>query len=158
MVYQLLISRAGARAYDERVSDDSIVLTQLLRDRLPMAFADMPVLVAYLFGSHARGTSTPLSDVDLAVHLGQQPSLDLVLGLARRVQDTTGVEADLTMLDEAPLRLVHRVLRDGVVVYSADEPARVRFETTMRPICADFEIFAEPLDRLLLRLTAQGRR
>lgn len=49
------------------------VLTQL-RAAAPDAFAGQPVAFAYLFGSHAAGTATARSDVDVAVHL--EPGTD----------------------------------------------------------------------------------
>lgn len=114
---------------------------------------------SYLFGSHARGGAGTRSDVDVAVHLGDAPSdLDLRLDLVRRISLHTGVETDLVVLDEAPLRLVERVLRDGRLLYSADEAARVGYEATMRRVCADFAIHADRLDRLLLDATARGHR
>ena len=47
-----------------RQMDD--VLTRL-RSAAPSVFADLPVEVAYLFGSHARGEASQLSDVDVAL-------------------------------------------------------------------------------------------
>ena len=62
------------------------------------------------------------------------------------------------MLDEAPWRLVEQVLKDGRLIHSVDEPARVAYESTMRRVCADFAIHADRLDRALIEATAQGRR
>jgi hypothetical protein len=44
------------------------------------------------------------------------------------------------------------------VLYSADEVARVRYETTMRPLTFDFEHHARALDRELLAAHAERRR
>ncbi len=38
------------------------------------ALFDLPVNAAYLFGSHARGTAGPLSDIDIAIDTQQATS------------------------------------------------------------------------------------
>lgn len=135
------------------------VVYDRLRTGASGAFDGTPVRFAYLFGSQARGDAGPGSDVDVAVHLGAAPAtLDLRLDLLRRIARHTGVEADLVVLDDAPLRLVERVLREGRLLYSTDEPARVDYEATMRRVCTDFALHADLLDRALIDATAQGRR
>lgn len=122
-------------------------------------FAGTPVRFAYLFGSRATGTAGPGSDSDVAVHLGGEPGgLTLILGLGRRLERLTRTRTDVVVLDDAPLRLVERVLREGRVVYCVDDPLRVTYEATMRRVCADFAIHADRLDRALIRATAEGRR
>lgn len=130
-----------------------------LRVGAPAVFRGTPVRFAYLFGSQARGDAGPRSDVDVAVHLGGAPAgLDLRLDLMRRISLCTGVESEIVVLDEATLRLVERVLREGRLLHSVDESARVAYEATMRPVCADFAIHADRLDRALIDATAQGHR
>lgn len=130
-----------------------------LRAGAPAAFRGTPVRFAYLFGSQARGDAGAGSDVDVAIHLGGAPAdLDTRLDLLRRLARATGVEADIVVLDDAPWRLVERVLRDGRSIHSVDEPARVAYESTMRRVCADFAIHADRLDRALIAATARGRR
>ncbi len=142
----------GSNFYDRLVYER-------LRAGASEAFAGTPVQFAYLFGSQARGRAGPASDVDLAVHLGGTPaSLALHLELVRRVHAATGIETEIVVLDEAPLRLIERVLRDGRLIFSADEPVRVCYESTMRRVCADFAIHADPLDNALIRATSSGAR
>jgi len=43
-----------------------------------------------------------------------------------------GKPVDLVILNRAPLDLIHRVLRDGVLVYESDSPSRIRFEVQAR--------------------------
>lgn len=68
-------------------------------------------------------------DADLVSRLG--------FGAARAFADT-------------PPPLVGRVLQRRVVIYSRDEPARVRFESRRLRGFLDFQIRAEPLDRAVL--------
>lgn len=58
------------------------------------------VRFAMLFGSRARGTDEPESDVDLLVVLRDQ-SLDRVVDLTEKLTKAVGLQVDLTRLDDA---------------------------------------------------------
>lgn len=129
--------------------------------RAAACFASYEVVFAYLFGSHARGDPRPTSDVDVAVRhpTAEAASVDVRVGLAADLAAATGLaRVEVVVLDERRLPLLCRVLRERVVVYSADEVARVRFESRQRRICADFMRRAARLDRELLAGHAEGRR
>ena len=106
---------------------------QLARDRahteiVTAVQAEPAVLAAYLFGSVARGTASPLSDLDVALLL-REPSGAEVVGrvtdaLCRRLR-TDGV--DVVSLREAPVPLRYRVVREGTLVFCRDLAARERF-------------------------------
>ena len=135
-----------------------------LRETASRVLADAPVLFAYLFGSHARGTAAPDSDVDVAVLLEDSvpPAsyLDLSLRLAGELERAARVgplEA-LVVLNEAPLPLAGRVVREGEVLYSRDEPRRVRYESRVFREFTDFDLQARRLDEEFLRAHAEGRR
>lgn len=130
-----------------------------LRSGLPQAFTDTGVVAAYLFGSVARAEATKRSDIDLGIVLGSVgPDQRRLLDLMRRVHLATGLEVDLVLLDGSRLRLLRRILRDGVLVYVGDESARVEFESQMRKLSQDFAIHADRLDREMLAATAAGAR
>ena len=102
------------------------------------AFANKPVHFAYLFGSPVSGRPRPDSDVDIAIWLNPDTPRDhrreLSLQLADVMERASGegpIEA-LLVLNDAPLVLAGRVLSDCVVIYSADESARVRYEMRTR--------------------------
>ncbi len=59
-------------------------------------------------------------------------------------------EVDVTLLDEAPLPLRGRILRQRQVLYSADEPLRVRWESLTGRMYADSRIKLDLLDHDLL--------
>lgn len=99
-------------------------LSQALANRLS---AEPDVAVAYLFGSHARGTAGTLSDVDVAVLLADGGLPQRHLELIDAVADVVGSErADVVVLNDAPVALAYRVLRDGRPLVVNDEQARVR--------------------------------
>ncbi len=64
----------------------------------------------------------------------------------------------MVLLDEAPLPLRGRVLRQRQVLYSADEPLRVSWESLTGRMFADSRLKLGELDRELLAQIATGRR
>jgi predicted nucleotidyltransferase len=92
------------------------------------------VALAYLYGSQARGDAGPLSDVDVAVLFQPEVSpaerSDRVLHLIGEFM-TIFKRTDVFVADLAsasPL-LRHRVYRDGILLYCADDRLRVKFMT-----------------------------
>jgi predicted nucleotidyltransferase len=93
------------------------------------------IACVYVFGSRARGYFDTKSDLDIAVLFEQTPSetLDgLGLELAAELEEEVKLPVDLVVLNRASPDLVHRILRDGVLAYEANRPARVRFEVRAR--------------------------
>lgn len=93
------------------------------------------LVCAYLFGSEARGEAGAESDVDLAVLFTKEPppSLDgLGLDIAADLEHALGRNVDLVVLNRASPDLVHRVLRDGILIHEKDHAERVRFEVKSR--------------------------
>ena len=101
--------------------------THDLTERLRHLLADAPgVLAAYLYGSHARGRAGPLSDVDVALLLDTTNDEDRRLELTAAIAHAVApARADVVILNDAPLPLAYRVLRDGTVLVSRDDQARV---------------------------------
>jgi predicted nucleotidyltransferase len=93
------------------------------------------VAALYLFGSQARGSARPTSDVDIGALFAVAPprTLDGVPSdLADDLIDWFGRPVDLVVLNDAPSDLVHRVLRDGQLLVERDRAARVAFEVRKR--------------------------
>jgi predicted nucleotidyltransferase len=99
-------------------------------------FRNKPGVVAvYLFGSIAKGTARPDSDVDIGVLYEVTPAATLL-------EQPFGVEADLAehfarpvqvvAMNRAPADLVHRILRDGLLVLDQDKSRRIAFEVRSR--------------------------
>ena len=97
--------------------------------------AEPAIVAAWLFGSTARGTERPESDVDIAI-LTSRPAdhtmADLWLDLQADLSQLAGRELDLVVVDDAPADLTHRVMRDGVILIDRDRAARIRFEVAAR--------------------------
>ena len=108
-----------------------------LRDILQ---AELPKLVpglaaAYLFGSVARGEAKPSSDVDvglLYVHAPASTLAEQPLFAAAELESLLGRPVDLVVMNSAPVDLVHRILRDGVLLLQPDPSSRIAFEVRAR--------------------------
>lgn len=114
----------GAPDERRRQPGDEPEVAARIRARLE---AEPDVLVAYLFGSEARGTAGRRSDVDVAVLLREDADvarrhLELIAAAGEAIG---GRDADVVVLNEAPAALGYRVLRDGHLLLSRDERARV---------------------------------
>jgi predicted nucleotidyltransferase len=113
----------------------SLLLSQL-REQMPAILADEPVQLAYLYGSSVSERTTPFSDVDVALVVGTmlQPlvRLELILRVRLALADCCGIDADVRVIDDAPLVFRGRVVTDGVPIFARSEDLRVAFETQTR--------------------------
>lgn len=85
------------------------------------------VVLAYLFGSTAKGREHAFSDVDVAILL-KDPSLDKVMRAHSLLTKLLGDKVDTLLLNFAPPIVKYRVVKDGLRVLARDEGARVSFE------------------------------
>lgn len=118
------------------------------------------VVAVILFGSLARGEARSGSDVDLGVLFSHERSKETI-NLSKLTTDVMNVlnrkDVDVVNLNRAPPLLMHRVVRDGHVLYCADNRtlgeftirALQRYEDT-RPLR---RLQAERLDRQLAAST-----
>ncbi|MEQ1913177.1 MAG: nucleotidyltransferase domain-containing protein [Vicinamibacterales bacterium] len=93
------------------------------------------VRAVYLFGSTARGTAKTGSDVDVAVLFDPPPFRRLNsprFAIEGELERALGVPVDLVVLNDAPVDLRIRVLRDGRLLVDRDPSARIAFEVRTR--------------------------
>jgi predicted nucleotidyltransferase len=103
--------------------------------RAGFASADPSIVCAYLFGSVARGEQGSSSDVDVAVLFDAPPPATLLGPVSRlqgELENALARDIDLVVLNHAAPDLIHRVLRDGVLVSERDANRRVQFEVKAR--------------------------
>lgn len=108
----------------------------MIQERLKKQFGTEPDLVAvYLFGSLARGDDHSRSDADVGVLFAHDPPRTLAglhLDLEADLQKSVDRRVQLVILNRAPVDLIHRVLRDGLLLIDRDPSARIRFEVKSR--------------------------
>lgn len=93
------------------------------------------IAAAYLFGSTARGEAGPKSDVDVGLLYETAPAPTLSsqpLLAAAELESQLGRRVDLVVLNTAPVDLVHRVLRDGLLLLQPSPSRRIAFEVRAR--------------------------
>ncbi len=105
--------------------------------RLREFFSTRPcgLVAAYLFGSVGRGTPGPQSDIDVAIlYLASPPAkLDSpALTLEGDLERLLGRPVQVVVLNSAPVDLIHRVLRDGRLLFESSRSARIAFEVKAR--------------------------
>jgi predicted nucleotidyltransferase len=97
--------------------------------------ADARIAAAWLFGSQARGTAREDSDVDVAVLYSDPPAWSSPGGpfdLEGDLEKLTHKAVQVVVMNTAPVDLVHRVLRDGILLADRDRSRRIRFEVRAR--------------------------
>lgn len=111
---------------------------QELTEKLASFFSrhDRGLAAVYLFGSFARGTQRADSDVDVGLLFADGAPSPGLAGPRSRIEGeleaVLGRPVQAVTLNTAPPDLVHRVLRDGRLVYERDPSRRIRFEVGMR--------------------------
>lgn len=104
------------------------------------------VVLAYLFGSVARGGAGPLSDVDIGVLLpgcpGRSEAFAAYCDLAADIPSIAGRPVDVVVLNHAPPTLRFAVIDEGCAFLNDDDDLRVTFEV---------RVIAEYLDTEHLR-------
>ncbi len=82
------------------------------------------VIAMYLFGSHAKGEATPLSDIDIAVIL-ENPTSEIEADIGT----LSSPETDIVLFHRLPLHIKFEVFRHGREIFVRDEEklAEIRF-------------------------------
>ncbi|MEM2915266.1 MAG: nucleotidyltransferase domain-containing protein, partial [Candidatus Bathyarchaeia archaeon] len=89
---------------------------EIVRRVIRVLERDENVLLAYLFGSTARGTAQPISDIDIAVLLKDnsfEKQADILWRIAK-ASHMSEDRIDLVDLSRADLHLKYNILREGI--------------------------------------------
>ena len=91
-----------------------------LRGLIVRAERDPDVLAVILFGSQARGTAGPESDVDVCLVLEAGAPARLEMS-HKRLDYVAGSDLDIKIFQQLPLYIRSRVLKEGRVLSVRDE-------------------------------------
>lgn len=146
---------------EQRQRESDRILARL-REVAPPILERYPVEAAYVYGSVARGTVTPFSDVDIALLLTSSLSpyeqFDLELSIQGEIEaagDFTSV--DVRAINQAPLPVKGRVIQNGALIFERDRARRIAFEVATRKLYFDFAPAARRLrDAFLQRIHKEG--
>ena len=134
--------------------DESATRASSLIDVLHDFFAQREgVDLAILFGSRAKGQSSPGSDVDLAVR-GHKVDR---LALAADLETTIERSVDIADIDGAGYPLLKALVRDGVLVHEGSSGSYGRFLShAVSQLDLDRDGYERMRDGYLHRLAARG--
>jgi uncharacterized protein len=123
---------------------DTETLVGNLAELLAARAEEEGIAAAWLFGSVARGTTRPDSDVDIGILYQEDPPQTLagiakVHNLEEELIEVTDLPIQVVNLNLAPVDLVIRVLRDGKLLVGHDSLQRVDFEVRSRNEFWDLE-------------------
>jgi len=120
---------------------DAIAIESSLRDLLASRAEGDSIAAAYLFGSMARRTARPSSDVDVGVLYSADPPKTLagMFDLEGAIEAALGRPVQVVVLNYAPLDLIVRILRDGKLLIDRDRARRIQFEVRSRNEYWDLE-------------------
>lgn len=111
------------------------------------------VELGIVFGSTARGSTTPRSDVDVAVLGGNADTLGISAALSREL----GRDVQVVRLEDAGIPLLESIIEDGLMAF---ERTRGTFATWRSRTLMDLEIdrpwFARQRDAWLKRVAERG--
>ncbi|ULA63834.1 MAG: Nucleotidyltransferase domain-containing protein [Nitrospira sp.] len=114
----------------------------------------VPELIAlYRFGSQAKGTARPDSDIDLAVLAHRPIPRVRLFELAQDLAVQLHRDVDLIDLRAASTVMRMQVLSTGICLEASDEPARRTFEMYAY---SDYARLNEERREIVKRITAHG--
>lgn len=109
--------------------------------------------LAILFGSRARGTANPSSDLDLAV---DAPS-ELLGALGAALSSRLGLEVDITSVQQASIPLLEALIVDGEAAYEARPGAYALWRSrTLAQLETDRPWYHRQRDAWIARVAEQG--
>jgi len=124
------------------------MITRERKEKLNKILKENQVVLAYLFGSAAKGKIGPLSDIDIAVlfsdKVKKEDYFDRRLKLALEIDRVLGIyRTEIVCLNEAPPLLKHRVVFQGVLIFALDSKLKRTFELRVLQEYEDFNYYLE---------------
>ncbi|MDD4471633.1 MAG: nucleotidyltransferase domain-containing protein [Methanoculleus sp.] len=109
--------------------------------------------MGYVFGSFCR---EDFGDVDVAVLVAGEPAPYQAMRFARRVERELErgfcyrFEADVKVLNTAPISFQHEVIKSGRLAFSRDRERGIRYEAGVLSLYLDYADTLDWFDRVLL--------
>ena len=129
-------------------------------DRIPELIEqiekDTAVVALYSFGSLATGNLKPLSDLDFGIlissKLGKQKRFDKHLDLIGKFNKVLRTdEVDLVMMNDAPMRFSHNIIKSGKLLYCSSKTELTDFIEKTIKLYLDFRFFRDAFDDTFLK-------
>ena len=108
------------------------------------------VIVAYLYGSVAKGYAGRGSDIDVGLLLRKDFKAGALYParIAREIKEKCHLsqDVDVRILNDGSQRFLHQVITEGRIILLRDEGERVKFETSVIDRYIDFKPFYKQYD------------
>jgi len=120
------------------------------------------ILLAYLFGSAARGEMTSLSDIDIGIlfnsGINAMRRYDLKLEIMGEISSACGInKIDIIDMEKGSTLLNYNIIKHAKILKSEDENMRVHFETSLLSKYLDEKYYLQRhTDQLLKRIASRG--
>lgn len=121
-------------------------------------FRKLGVDIVYLFGSHARGNVTPMSDVDIGIvfHDPEQYRDHTLKAYNELYHVFTDLfpavkQIDIVFLQLTPMALQFASVRDGKILFERDRKDELQYRERVFKAHADFQYFYSILQNAVLQ-------
>jgi predicted nucleotidyltransferase len=117
---------------------------------------DADVVALYSFGSLAAGDLKPLSDLDFGIlisrKLDKQKRFEKHLDLTGKFNEVLRTdEVDLVMMNDAPMRFSHNIIKSGKLLYCSSKTELTDFIEKTIKLYLDFRFFRDAFDDTFLK-------
>lgn len=108
------------------------------------------ILMAFIFGSYAKGDQNPESDIDVVVYFTptgkkieweEDKTYDNENIIWNDIEKITGIKTDFIVLNRAPANLVFSIIENGIPVVIKDSAYFLRFFLCISSAAEDFRKF-----------------
>lgn len=107
-------------------------MEKVLLSRMRNYFTKQPlVLLAYLYGSYAKGSEREDSDIDVAILVDEKKgnSLTVQLDATADLSKLLGREVEVQNLGAVDVAFAHRVLSEGKLIFARSIDYKIAYET-----------------------------
>lgn len=111
------------------------------------------IILSYLFGSFALGTTNRDSDIDIAVYLDPKTCKDLFdtrLMLIKEFTQALKKDVDVVILNTTKPFLRFVIIKEGKLVFQRDEGFKIDFEIKVLNEYFDFKPYMEMYQKAIL--------
>jgi|AntRauTorcE11898_2_1112593.scaffolds.fasta_scaffold02369_1 predicted nucleotidyltransferase len=104
------------------------------------------IIAAYLYGSFAKSSSTPLSDIDIAILTNKEFNtstvrLDYELALEQKISEQiAGEKIEVRLLNNAPIIIQGKIITEGKLLFSNNDKKIRDFEEYVIMHYLDFKV------------------
>lgn len=127
---------------------------KIIKDIKKVLTSRKEIVIAYLYGSFAKGKTSKASDIDIGILLKKSFRKDVFYEgeLALEIEKKTKLKnIEVVVLNNKPVRFLNQVLRYGKLILSKDEKYRINFETFVTKSYIDFKPHYKLYDDLRLK-------